>query len=231
VGFQGQKFGFVAFNQSAVEQPFINGTKCAFTNVCLPGKRSRTLSRHTRLSGDTQFRPRPGALWLGKAESTSTSRCRHESMRTCLEFQLRTLACGPFPSCRSTERQPLLTSHQVAKPDAASCPAKGTQRTAETASPNAVSVTHTTPGGQAQHTFDRLQLSYLAHREIWFAPFNSARPRLLLAESPSPLPHWCHPDHRQSEIPNLDRCPSLSSVGRFSYCVHLAVVSASSLRS
>jgi hypothetical protein len=133
--------------------------------------------------------------------------------------------CGPAlslnPACkhadpflavtRCSERQPLLTSHQVAKPGAASCPAKGTSallkphRQMRFLSQH----THNTGRSSPQHTFDRLQLSYPARRRIALSPFNSATPRLLLARSPSPLPHWCHPVHRQSEIPNLDRCPSL----------------------
>ena len=88
------------------------------------------------------------------------------------------------------------------------------------------------PGLAARCTlFDRLQLSYPNRLGFVSAPFNSARPQLLFTRSPSPLSPWCHPVHRQAEIPNLDRCPSLSGVGRFSYCDRLAVGSISSLGS
>lgn len=62
--------------------------------------------------------------------------------------------------------------------------------------------------------FARHRLSYPLSR-IWLRPFRSAAPRLILIESPSLAPTWCHPGHWPSEIPHLDR----------SYYVVLAVAS------
>jgi len=88
--------GFAAFNQLAVNG-LSSMAQSASQVVCLPGKRSRALSRHTRLSGDTQFSLRPGALWPDRysIKSTSTLRSRLERLHASLELHHCTIGADP----------------------------------------------------------------------------------------------------------------------------------------